>query len=90
VPAAARGNIAVQNLVIKGTLPPRVREIFQIPWTPSHERAFRLVAATHRRARHGFPRKMRRGRNDHFFDVVTQTEHRRGGTETPDLSPTAG
>jgi uncharacterized protein (DUF2236 family) len=89
VPAAARGNIAVQNLVIKGTLPARVREIFGIRWTPAHERAFRTIAAAHRRARHAFPRQMRRGRNDHFFDVVTQTEHRRGGTETPDLHPTA-
>lgn len=89
VPAAARGNIAVQNLVIKGTLPPRVREIFGIRWTPGHERTFRTIAAAHRRARHAFPRPMRRGRNDHFFDVVTQTEHRRGGTETPDLHPTA-
>ncbi len=89
VPAAARGNIAVQNLVIKGTLPPRVREIFGIRWTPGHERSFRTIAAAHRRARHAFPRPMRRGRNDHFFDVVTQTEHRRGGTETPDLHPTA-
>lgn len=89
VPAPARGNIAVQNLVIKGTLPPRVREIFGIRWTPGHERTFRTIAAAHRRARHAFPRPMRRGRNDHFFDVVTQTEHRRGGTETPDLHPTA-
>ena len=30
---AARGNLAVQNLVIKGTLPPRVREIFGIRWS---------------------------------------------------------
>jgi hypothetical protein len=28
---------------------------------------------------------MRRGRNDVFFDVVTQTERRRGGTVTPQL-----
>jgi len=90
VPAAARGNIKMQNLIIKGTLPPRVREIFGIPWSPAHERTFRAIAATHRRARHAFPRQMRRGRNDHFFDVVTQSERRRGGTKTPDLTPTAG
>ena len=89
VPRAARGNIAVQNLVIKGTLPPRVREIFGIPWSAGHERAFRAVAASHRRARHAFPRNMRRGRNDAFFDVVTQSERRRGGTRTPDLQSTA-
>jgi uncharacterized protein (DUF2236 family) len=85
VPPPARGNIAVQNLVIKGTLPPRVRQIFGIPWSASHETAFRSVAATHRRARHAFPRRMRRGRNDVFFDVVTARERRRGGTATPSL-----
>jgi len=90
VPRAARGNIAVQNLVIKGTLPPRVREIFAIPWSAAHERTFRAIATSHRRARHAFPRQMRRGRNDAFFDVVTQSERRRGGTRTPDLHTTAG
>ncbi|HEX7279847.1 MAG TPA: oxygenase MpaB family protein [Solirubrobacterales bacterium] len=83
VPRSARGNLAVQNLIIKGTLPPRVRQIFGIPWSASHEAAFRSVAATHRRARPAFPRRMRRGRNDYFFDVVTQGEKRRGGTRTP-------
>jgi uncharacterized protein (DUF2236 family) len=85
VPAAARGNIAVQNHIIKGTLPPRVRAIFGIRWTRAHESSFRALAATHRRARRLFPRSMRRGRNDVFFDVVTQSERRRGGTVTPRL-----
>jgi uncharacterized protein (DUF2236 family) len=87
VPSAARGNIAVQNLVIKGTLPPRVREIFGIPWGERQERAYRAVAASHRRARHLFPRQLRRGRNDVFFDSVTRSERRRGGTRTPELAP---
>jgi uncharacterized protein (DUF2236 family) len=89
VPAPARGNLYVQNLVIKGTLPPRVREIFGIRWTTAHERSFRAIAAGHRRARRAFPHRMRRGRNDVFFDVVTQAERRRGGTPGPDLHPTA-
>jgi uncharacterized protein (DUF2236 family) len=87
VPAAARGNLAVQNHIIKGTLPPRVREIFGIRWSGAHERSFQAIAATHRRARRLFPRPMRRGRNDIFFDVVTQAERRRGGTVTPQLRP---
>ena len=33
VPAPARGNLAFQNHIIKGTLPPQVREIFGIRWT---------------------------------------------------------
>jgi uncharacterized protein (DUF2236 family) len=85
VPRAARGNIVVQNHIIKGTLPPRVREIFGIPWSRAHESSFRAMAATHRRARRALPSRMRRGRNDAFFDVVTKAERRRGGTVTPQL-----
>jgi uncharacterized protein (DUF2236 family) len=85
VPAAARGNIALQNLVVKGTLPPRVREIYGIGWSAAQEAAFRSVAAGHRRARRLFPRTLRRGRNDVFFDAVTRAEKLRGGTETPQL-----
>jgi uncharacterized protein (DUF2236 family) len=89
VPLGARGNLAVQNLIIKGTLPARVRRIFDIPWSAAHETAFQTATATHRRARHAFPRQLRRGRNDYFFDVVTQTEKRRGGTHTPGITGAA-
>jgi uncharacterized protein (DUF2236 family) len=89
VPAPARGNLVAQNHLIKGTLPPRVREIFGIRWSRAHEASFRAMAATHRRARHVFPRQMRRGRNDVFFDVVTKAERERGGTRTPQLSGSA-
>lgn len=85
VPALARGNLAVQNHIIKGTLPPRVREIFGIRWSRAHERGFRAIAAAHRRSHDLFPRRMRRGRNDVFFDVVVEAERRRGGTVTPQL-----
>jgi uncharacterized protein (DUF2236 family) len=83
VPLPARLNLETQNLIVKGTLPPRVREIFGIRWTGAHERAFRSITAAHRRARPAMPRQMRRGRNDYFFNVVTQCEKRRGGTPTP-------
>jgi uncharacterized protein (DUF2236 family) len=85
VPAPARGNLAVQNHIIKGTLPPRVREVFGIRWSRAHEASFQTIAAAHRRARRAFPHRMRRGRNDVFFDVVTKAERRRGGTPTPQL-----
>jgi uncharacterized protein (DUF2236 family) len=89
VPLPIRPNLATQNLIVKGTLPPRVREIFGIRWSSAHERAFRAVAAGHRRARRAFPRPVRRGRNDFFFERVTEAEHRRGGTTTPDLHSAA-
>ena len=85
VPAYARGNLAIQNHFIKGTLPPRVREIFGIRWSGAHERSFRAMAAAHRRARRAFPYSIRRGRNDYFFDLVTHVEQQRGGTVTPEL-----
>jgi uncharacterized protein (DUF2236 family) len=86
VPAPARGNLVAQNHIIKGTLPPRVRQIFGIPWGRAHEASFQAMTAAHRRARHLFPRQMRRGRNDVFFDVVTKAERERGGTRTPQLT----
>ena len=85
VPLPARGNIAAQNHIIKGTLPPRVREIFGIRWTRAHEATFRAAAAAHRRARRLFPKPVRRGRNDYFFDLVSRAEQQRGGTRTPEL-----
>jgi uncharacterized protein (DUF2236 family) len=83
VPSTARGNLATQNHIIKGTLPPRVREIFGIHWGRGHEATFRAMTAAHRGARHLFPRMMRRGRNDYFFDIVIRSEQQRGGTPTP-------
>jgi uncharacterized protein (DUF2236 family) len=86
VPTHARANIAIQNLVIKGTLPERVRQIFAIDWSARHEAAFQAIAASHRRARPAFPRRLRRGRNDYFFNLVRDREKRRGGTATPRIS----
>jgi uncharacterized protein (DUF2236 family) len=86
-PAAARPNLAVQNFVIKGTLPPRVRKIYGIDWNPAQEAAFRSLTAGHRRVRRLFPRQLRRGRNDVFFDLVSEGEKLRGGTRTPKFDP---
>lgn len=89
VPLPARGNLAIQNHIIKGTLPARVRRIFGIRWGRAEEAAFQAIAAAHRRSRHLFPRALRRGRNDVFFDVVTRSERQRGGTPIPRLRPGA-
>jgi uncharacterized protein (DUF2236 family) len=85
VPAWMRPGLGVNNLVIKGTLPERVREIFGIRWGNAQESAYQGLTATHRSARHFVPRALRRGRNDFFFDLVAKTERRRGGTPTPDV-----
>lgn len=86
VPVVARPALHLNNLIVKGTLPARVREIYGIRWTRVHEGAFRAIAATHRRLRHVFPGRVKRGRNDVFFDIIIRTERKRGGTETPALT----
>ncbi len=85
VPVAARPQLAVQNHLIEGTLPPRVREIFGIGWSAAHELSFQAMAAAHRRVRGAVPRSVRRGRNSHVFNAVAARERRRGGTPTPTL-----
>jgi uncharacterized protein (DUF2236 family) len=86
VPRSAWLNHETQNLIVKGSLPPRVREIYGIRWTAAHARAYRTVTTALRRVHPAFPYRMRRGRNDHFFDVVIKAEKRRGGTRTPSIA----
>jgi uncharacterized protein (DUF2236 family) len=87
VPALARPLLRLNNLVIKGTLPERVRQIFGIPWGPAHAASFQAFVATYRHAgRHLVPRKVRRGRTDRFLDSVIEIERKRGGTPTPPLA----
>ena len=84
VPRSGRLNLASLNMVIKGTLPPRVREIYGIAWGPRHEATFRSLVALHRRGVRPFlPHSFRHGRNDAFFDIVADRERRRGGTPVP-------
>jgi len=86
VPRAMRPGLTVNNLVIKGTLPARVRETFGIDWGRGHETRFRLLTSAHRRARRLVPRRIRRGRNAYFFDLVARVEGERGGTPVPALT----
>jgi uncharacterized protein (DUF2236 family) len=88
VPAAMRPGLRANNLVIKGTLPERVREIFSIRWEKRHEAGYRALTAAHRQGHRIFPRRIRRGRNDFFFDLVARTERLRGGTPTPHVVET--
>jgi uncharacterized protein (DUF2236 family) len=83
VPLAGIPMLHVNNLVIKGTLPERVREIFGIRWTPVHSAGFRTVAAINRLVSRVLPRRLRRGRNDFLFNNVIEVEASRGGTPIP-------
>ncbi len=39
----------LNRLATLGLLPPSIREAYGLPWTPRHERAFRIVASAIRR-----------------------------------------
>jgi uncharacterized protein (DUF2236 family) len=64
----------VHNLVLAGTLPPHVRALFGVDWTPLHEAAFRSVVRGLRTARPVTPRRIRRGGNTPSFEMVARTE----------------
>lgn len=83
--AARRPMLHYSNLMVKGTLPARIREIFRIKWTPAHQAAFVALASINRLASPILPGRLRRGRNDAVFDNVASLEARRGGTSLPDL-----
>ncbi len=64
----------VHNLVLAGTLPPHVRELFGVDWGPLQEAAFRSVVRGLRSARPVTPKRVRRGGNTASFEMVARTE----------------
>lgn len=64
----------VHNLVLTGTLPPHVRRMFGLRWTPVHEAAFRAIVTAARGARPVTPKRIRRGGNIGSFELVAKTE----------------
>jgi uncharacterized protein (DUF2236 family) len=66
----------VHNLVLTGTLPPRVREMFGLRWTPMHQATYRAIVAALRGARPVTPKRIRRGSNIASYDMVARTERK--------------
>ena len=77
VPASRLPAMQVHNLVMLASLPPRVRELYGLRWTPAHEAAFRAVLAGLRVTRPLSPRRLRVGPNTRSFDLVAASERRR-------------
>jgi uncharacterized protein (DUF2236 family) len=74
VPALQRPGMRGHNFVIAGSLPPRVRELYEVPWTAAHETGFRALTRALRATRPAAPRAMRAGWNTRFFDGVADSE----------------
>jgi uncharacterized protein (DUF2236 family) len=77
VPALSAPAMRVHNVVMLGALPPRVRSLYGLRYTPFDAAAFRAAVAALRAPRAIAPEFMRRGRNTRFFDDVADTERAR-------------
>ena len=77
----------LHNLIMLGSLPSRVRELYGLGWTPAHGVAFRAAVEALRRSRPLVPGAIRRGANTGSFELVARTEHRRiaSGEPTPQV-----
>lgn len=75
----------VHDLVLLGSLPPRVRELYGLSYTPAHAAACAVALAVVRLARVAAPRSLTRGSCVREFKMVAATERRRIATGRPTL-----
>ncbi len=68
--------LQLHNLVLLGSLPQRVRDIYGLPWDSRRERAFRAATRALRSGRPLAPKRLARGGNAASFDRVAQQETR--------------
>jgi uncharacterized protein (DUF2236 family) len=66
------------NLLVIGSLPPRVRKMYGLRWTPAHAAAYRAATTAHRAARPFVPARIRRGSCAVQFERVARAELRWG------------
>lgn len=74
VPASRRLSMRVHNVIQVAMLPPRVRELYGIEYTPGMRAAFRSVMAVWRTAWPRMPEHVRLGSCRADFDRVARTE----------------
>jgi uncharacterized protein (DUF2236 family) len=88
VPATRLPAMKVHNLIMLGSLPPRVREMYGLPWSGAHAAAFRATVAAVRAPRPITPRRLRVGPNTTQFERVARTESNRlaRGRPTPGVA----
>lgn len=87
VPLPMRPGVRMTNLCVLGMLPPEVRELYGLRWTPGHQTAWRAATAAVRRSRRVVPRAVRIGDNRDLHHTVIRSERaiiERGG-RTMDL-----
>jgi uncharacterized protein (DUF2236 family) len=81
-------NMRVSNLILMGSLPERIRELYGFSWGSAQAAAYQALAASSRRSGRLVPQLLRRGGNDVIFDTVARTEARRLAAGKPTLRRT--
>jgi uncharacterized protein (DUF2236 family) len=64
----------LHDVIMLGSLPPRVRRIYRLRWTPAHAATFQAAVHTLRGTRRITPRSVALGSNAMHFDGVARTE----------------
>lgn len=87
MPGYAQLGKRVHDLLMLGSMPRRVREIYGLDCTPRQQMAFRAATRAIRAARRITPAPLARGWNTRSFDMVARTERRRieRGEPTPQI-----
>ncbi len=89
MPALNQSAKRVHDLIMLGSLTPRVRELYGLAWSSRQARLFPLAVGTLRGLRRVAPRTLTHGSNVRSFELVRSTEQRRldAGRPTPQLPP---
>jgi uncharacterized protein (DUF2236 family) len=74
VPTPHRPALAVSNMIVLGTLPDRVRELYGLEWSPTRAATLDLVARWSRLTRGLVPDRFRRGSCANSYDLIANTE----------------
>jgi uncharacterized protein (DUF2236 family) len=89
MPAVNQTAKRVHDLIMLGSLPPRVRELYGLTWSHRQAQLFALAVAAMRGGRRVAPRAITHGSNVRSFELVRSTEQHRldAGRPTPQLPP---
>jgi uncharacterized protein (DUF2236 family) len=77
VPRYNRPGMRLIEFLLRGSLPPRARELYGIDWGTTDQRAYAALTMAVRRGLPIAPSPVRRGSCDFLFEVVAQTERKR-------------
>jgi uncharacterized protein (DUF2236 family) len=87
LPRRSQPGKRVHDLIMLGSLPPRVREMYGLSYTARQQAGFRAAVAALRAGRRLMPAPLARGYNTRSFELVAETERRRveRGEPTPQI-----